>query len=74
MSDDRFVDEYGFRGPLPVTSTQRLIPKDGFPPGLPIGQPAPDFQLPNSHGEMVSFHSDRAGCRAAVLFFRSAGW
>jgi hypothetical protein len=74
MSEDRFTDEYGFKGPLPVTSTQRLIPKESFPPGLAVGEPAPDFVLPNQHGEEVSFHADRDGARAAVLFFRSAVW
>jgi hypothetical protein len=74
MSEDRFTDEYGFKGPLPVTSTQRLIPSEGFPPGLSVGEPAPDFVLPNQHGEEISFHADRDGARAAVLFFRSAVW
>lgn len=74
MSEDRFTDEYGFKGPLPVTSAQRLIPKEGFPPGLTIGESAPDFTLPNHQGESVSFHTDRSGARAAVLFFRSAVW
>ena len=74
MSDDPFTDEYGFRGPLPVTSTQRMIPREGFPPGLAVGERAPDFVLPNQHGEQVSFHADRDGSRAALLFFRSAVW
>jgi len=75
MSKDQFTDDYGFRGPLPVTSSQRLIPKqEGFPPGLSIGEVAPDFTLPNATGAEISFHADRAGARAAVLFFRSAVW
>ena len=75
MHDNPLIDEYGFKGPLPATSTQRLVPaKEGFPPGLAIGERAPDFTLPNQHGKPVTFHADRAGARAAVLFFRSAVW
>jgi len=74
MSDQIFTDEYGFTGPLPVTSTQRMIPEGDFAPGLAIGEAAPDFALPNQHGEEISFHEDRAGARAAVLFYRSAVW
>lgn len=74
MTEDEFTDPYGFTGPLPVTSTQRMIPTDKFEPGLPVGQPAPDFELPNHLGETVSFHADRDGARAALLFYRSAVW
>ena len=74
MSDDVFTDSYGFTGPLPVTSTQRMIPTGAFDPGLAVGQTAPDFTLPNHLGEPVSFHADRDGARAALLFFRSAVW
>ena len=74
MSDARFTDDYGFTGPLPVTSTQRMIPTGEFEPGLAIGQTAPDFELPNHLGEPVSFHADRDGSRAALLFYRSAVW
>jgi len=74
MTDDQFIDEYGFKGPLPVTSTQRMIPEGAFEPGLAVGESAPDFTLPDQHGEGISFHADRAGARAAVLFYRSAVW
>lgn len=74
MSDPQFTDEYGFTGPLPVTSTQRIAPTGPFDPGLAIGDVAPDFTLPNHRGEAVSFHEARGGSRAALLFFRSAVW
>ena len=74
MTDDQFTDGYGFTGPLPVTSTQRMIPTGEFTPGLAIGEQAPDFELPNHLGEPVSFHTDRDGHRAALLFSRSAVW
>ena len=74
MSDPKFTDEYGFTGPLPVTSTQRIAPTGAFDPGLAIGEPAPDFELPNHRGEPISFHADRDGSKAALLFFRSAVW
>ena len=74
MGDQLFTDEYGFTGPLPVTSTQRVVPTGDFPPGLAVGERAPDFTLPDQHGEPVTFHADRDGARAAVLFYRSAVW
>ena len=74
MPDQQFTDDYGFTGPLPVTSAQRIVPTGDFDPGLAIGEAAPDFELPNHRGEPVSFHADRDGSRAAVLFFRSAVW
>ncbi len=71
---DVTVDQIANAGRLPVTSTQRMIPTGDFHPGLAIGQPAPDFELPNHLGETVSFHADRDGSRAALLFYRSAVW
>lgn len=74
MSAEQFTDEYGFTGPLPITSTQRVAPTGEFRPGLAIGEIAPDFELPNHRGDMISFHEDRDGARAALLFYRSAVW
>ena len=74
MSSEQFTDEYGFTGPLPTTSSQRMVPTGDFRPGLSIGEPAPDFELPNLRGEIVSFHADRNGARTALLFYRSVVW
>lgn len=74
MSSEKFTDEYGFTGPLPTTSSQRVVPTGNFRPGLSIGEPAPDFELPNHRGEIVSFHADRNGARTALLFYRSVVW
>lgn len=61
MSDNPLIDEYGFYGPLPTTSRQRTIPKEGFPPGLGVGERVPDFKLLNQRGDLVDFHADRDG-------------
>lgn len=74
---DEFVDEFGFRGPLPITSRQRILPEPGFAPGLEIGEDVPDFQLLNQHGETVSFREAVAEAgpqKTALFFFRSAVW
>ena len=74
MSDEYFTDEYGISGPMPLTSTQRVVPTGEFRPGLPIGEAAPDFELPTHDGKTLSFHADRDGARAALLFYRSVVW
>ena len=74
MAKEEFVDEFGFYGPLPISSAQRTIPKRGFPPGLAAGELAPNFCLKNQFGELVDFHVDRGDSKAALLFFSSVGW
>jgi peroxiredoxin/uncharacterized membrane protein YphA (DoxX/SURF4 family) len=44
-----------------------------FPPGLPVGTPAPGFSLPNIHGETVTLDALRARGRPVVLVFVSPG-
>jgi hypothetical protein len=72
--DEEFEDEFGFVAPLPLSSSQRQIAPEDFPTGPAVGEILPDFELPDSMGRLVSLHSDRAGSRAAVVFFRSAVW
>ena len=74
MAKEEFVDEFGFYGPLPISSAQRTIPKRGFPPGLAAGELAPNFCLKNQFGDLIDFHADRGNSKAALLFFRSVVW
>jgi peroxiredoxin len=71
---DEFRDEFGFIGPMPISSNQRRIPDEGFPTGPELGERFPDFALTDHTGRKVSFHGDRAGAKAAVVFFRSVVW
>jgi len=45
-----------------------------FPTGPAIGQPFPDFTLPDQHGQPVHFSTARGGKRAMVVVHRSASW
>ena len=74
MAKEEFVDEFGFYGPMPISSAHRTIPKSGFPPGLDVGGLAPNFCLKNQFGELIDFHADRGNSKAALLFFRSVVW
>lgn len=42
--------------------------------GPAIGERFPDLLLPDQAGIPVDIHAERAGRRAIVVFFRSAGW
>jgi methylamine dehydrogenase accessory protein MauD len=44
-----------------------------FPPGLPVGAPAPGFSLPNIDGETVTLDALRARGRPVLLVFVSPG-
>lgn len=69
-----YVDEFGLVGPLPASDGQRQPLDADAPTGPEIGSRFPDFTLPSASGRSVSFHHDRAGQRAAVVFYRSAVW
>lgn len=47
---------------------------DDFPTGPSIGEPVPDFALPDPSGNMVRFSEARGEDRALILFYRSASW
>ncbi len=42
--------------------------------GPPVGERFPDVVLPDQHGRTVDIHRARAGRKALVVFYRSAGW
>jgi hypothetical protein len=67
-------DELGFDAPAPLGHPGRLGLPAGHPTGPELGERLPDFALPDAAGRLVRFHEDRAGARAAVVFFRSAVW
>ena len=74
MAKEEFVDEFGFYGPMPISSTHRTIPKREFPPGLAAGEVAPNFRLKNQFGDLTDFHADKGNSKGALLFFRSVVW
>ncbi len=45
-----------------------------LPTGPAIGEPFPDFTLPDQHGAPVNFTAARAGRRALLVVHRSAAW
>lgn len=69
-----YVDQFGMVGPRPVSDGQRQPLSDDDPTGPELGALFPDFLLPRASGGSVSFHQDRGGSKAAVVFFRSAVW
>ena len=67
-------DALGFDAPAPLGHPARAGLPEGHPTGPDIGERLPDFQLPDATGELVDFHRDRGGSKAALVFYRSAVW
>lgn len=67
-------DEFGFDAPAPLGHPGRLGLPDGHGTGPEIGDRLPDFSLPDQNGNQRSFHTDRNGQKAVVVFYRSAVW
>mgnify|MGYP006193897245 CR=1 FL=1 len=67
-------DEFGFDGPGSAGDPPRRNPDAEFPTGPAIGEPVPNFILPNQHGEMIDFHAALGSRKAVVVFHRSAVW
>jgi hypothetical protein len=42
--------------------------------GPRVGDRFPDVVLPDQRGQPVDLHNARAGRKALVVFYRSAGW
>ena len=47
---------------------------EDFSKGPAVGEPLPDFELPDQRGRPVRFSERAAGRRALILFYRSASW
>jgi len=60
--------------PTTLPPSQRMPATSDFPTGPALGEPLPDFTLPDQHGAMVNFTTARQGKRAMVVFHRSARW
>ena len=45
-----------------------------FPTGPAIGEPFPDFTLPDQHGQPVHFAAAHGSKRAMIVVHRSASW
>ena len=75
MDANERVDEYGIFVPVPVSHPGRRFPaEESFPTGPDVGERLPEFTLKNQNGETIDFHADRAGRKAALVFYRSAVW
>ncbi len=67
-------DKLGFDAPAPVGHPARAgLPEDATT-GPEVGEPLPDFTLPDAFGNPLDFHADRGGKKAALVFYRSAVW
>jgi len=71
---DPYRDELGLAAPVPASHGQRRSPDEGFSTGPNVGERLPDFVLRSASGDLVDFHVDRGGAKAAVVFYRSAVW
>lgn len=67
-------DELGFDAPAPLGHPGRVGLEAGHATGPEVGEPLPDFTLPDAHGRRLSFHEDRGDAKAVVVFYRSAVW
>ena len=67
-------DGSGFDAPAPLGHPARAGLPQGHPTGPAIGERLPDFELPDARGRLINFHEDRAGRKAALVFYRSAVW
>ena len=67
-------DELGFDAPGPLGHPGRFGLPEGHSTGPEMGELLPDFDLPDAFGKRIRLHEDRAGAKAAVVFYRSAVW
>ena len=57
-----------------VIGSAAQVPVPSFPTGPAIGEPFPDFTLPDQHGTPFTFTAARGGRRAMLVVHRSAAW
>ena len=67
-------DHHGFDAPAPLGHPARAGLPEEHSTGPDIGERLPDFFLPDASGKKVDYHSDRAGRKSIVVFYRSAVW
>ena len=67
-------DDLGFDAPGPLGHPGRLGLPEGHSTGPEMGELLPDFDLLDAFGKRIRLHEDRAGAKAAVVFYRSAVW
>jgi hypothetical protein len=69
------TDDLGITVPIPASYPARRYPaSQEFPTGPEIGERLPIFSLPNQHGRMVDYHTDRGDSKSIIVFYRSAVW
>jgi hypothetical protein len=47
---------------------------EDFPKGPGIGEPVPDFTLPDQFGNQTNYSEVRGNGQAIIVFYRSASW
>ena len=67
-------DHHGFDAPAPLGHPGRAGLPAGHATGPNVGDRLPDFQLPDTRGNLIDFHQSRDHSKAVVVFFRSAVW
>jgi hypothetical protein len=69
------TDDLGITVPIPASYPARRYPASHeFPTGPAVGERLPAFSLPNQHGRLVDYHTDRGDSKSVVVFYRSAVW
>ena len=57
-----------------LTTAQTRAPVDVQSLGPQVGEPVPDFRLPDQHGQIQTLESIMGPNGAMLLFHRSANW
>lgn len=68
------MDDRGPRAQHRLPPTNRTPATDDFPTGPAIGDPLPEFVLPDQSGVRRSLSEIRGDGQALVVFYRSTRW